>query len=183
MDDLYKLNKYHLGLGKHPSTTLNDKNLVTKSTLDKVMEREKEHCEQNKGVEWYKMNKSQKLKKLKEFSHSYGINNDDITNLSEAHQEEIRRLCWAFLREALDKKRISNKDIDYDIDEQTIKDIPYLIYNRDLKRFALKRSKPGCISLNSSGSSREVKPKKLKLKASSMKTHNEHSVESGANAE
>lgn len=164
MEDIYQLNKYNLGLGKFSTYNLNDINLVNKNTLDKIIEREKEHSEQNEGVDWYKMNKTHKIKKLKEFSHSYGLNDDEITDFTEDVQEQIRRLCWVFLREALDKKRISNKDIDYDMEEQIITSIPSLIYNHDLKRFALKRSKQNTSSLNSSGSSKEVSNKKLKLK-------------------
>jgi hypothetical protein len=144
MEDIYNINKYQLGLGK--IDTLNEKNLVLKNSLENALNNDiKKNDEQS--VEWYKLSKTNKLKKIKIFSQQYIYMLDESSNTKKGEDEIIKMQleCWNFLRDAVDKKRLNNRDIEYDIEEGVIINIKSLVYNIDVKRFALKR-----VNLNSS---------------------------------
>jgi len=138
MDDIYKINQYHLNLGNKDN--LNEKQLVSKKSIEQVLEKELNFNKEIKK-EWIKMTKTQKLKKLKLFSQEYVEDNEELSTKNTSEKEVIQYLCWQFLRDALDKKRINNKDIEYNIDDDKIINIKSLVYNSDLNKFALRRSK------------------------------------------
>lgn len=140
MNDLYKINQRHLCLGK--TDTLNNRNLVSKQKIELACENERvsktEMCNS-----WIKMTKTQKLRKLKEFSQYYVKTDEALKSLNESIASKITTRCWEFLRDAIDKKRINNKDVEYDGETDSIISIKSLVYNNELEQFALKRGNNG----------------------------------------
>lgn len=151
MDDIYKINKFNLNLGNTKS--LNAKRLVSKTKIDQACKTDQNICVNSKKG-WSKMTKTQRLKKIKQFSQTY-VNKDEFKGLNDQEKQVITKTCWEFLRDAIDKKRINNKDVDYDEENDVIIDIKSLVYKDQLKRFALKRG--------NNGSSISISPN-LKLK-------------------
>lgn len=136
MSNNYKIKKQHLLLGI--TDNLNDQKLVSKHKIENVCAMEQKlNTEVN--TPWNKLSKSQKLKKLKLFSQKY-IENE---HLGENIDENISKKCWDFLSDAIDKKRINNKDVEYDQQTERIIKIKSLIYNVDVGQFALKRGNNG----------------------------------------
>jgi hypothetical protein len=98
------------------------------SNLDKFLEAEKIN---NSNEPWCKLNKTIKTKKLIEFV--------DIYCKDKNLDEEACKLMTAFLKDCLDKKKLSRvKDVLYDKDKGIVKDIPALTYTKSNKHFTLK---------------------------------------------
>lgn len=98
------------------------------SNLDKFLEDEKNN---SKNEPWSKLNKTIRTQKVLSFVESY--KNEKKLN------EEEERLLLAFLKECLDKKRLTRvKDVIYDKVTGNIKEIPALFYNKSSKHFTLK---------------------------------------------
>jgi hypothetical protein len=98
------------------------------SNLEKFLENEKNV---NINDSWCKLNKTIKIKKLFDYSDLYqtknNIDNDEKTKLI------------SFLKDCLDKKKLQRvKDVIYDNKYGIIKDIPAILYNKQLKHFTLK---------------------------------------------
>lgn len=140
MNDLYKINQRHLGLGKKDS--LNDRNLVSKQKIELACNNEQTFNTETRKS-WSKMTKTQKLKKIKAFSQFYVATDETLKLLGESDRTKIEVRCWEYLRDAMDKKRINNKDVEYDVKTETIHSIKSLVYNQELGQFALKRGNNG----------------------------------------
>lgn len=98
------------------------------SNLEKFLETEKIN---NSNEPWCKLNKTIKYKKLIDFVEVY--KNDKKMN------EEECKLLSAFLKDSLDKKKLSRvKDVIYDKEAGIIKEIPALVYTKANKHFTLK---------------------------------------------
>lgn len=98
------------------------------SNLDKFLEAEKIN---NSNEPWCKLNKTIKTKKLIEFV--------DIYCKDKNLDEEAYKLMTSFLKDCLDKKKLSRvKDVIYDKDKGIVKDIPALTYTKSNKHFTLK---------------------------------------------
>jgi hypothetical protein len=98
------------------------------SNLDKFLEKEKNN---NSNEPWCKLNKTIKYKKLLDFVEIYKKNK----NLNE----QETKLLTSFLKDSLDKKKLSKvKDVIYDKDTSSIKEIPALTYSKATKHFTLK---------------------------------------------
>jgi hypothetical protein len=98
------------------------------SNLDKFLESEKIN---NSNEPWCKLNKTIKSRKLIEFVNLY----KEQQNLDE----DESTVLTAFLKNSLDKKKLLRvKDVIYDKDSGTIKEIPALIYTKANKHFTLK---------------------------------------------
>ncbi len=98
------------------------------SNLDKFLETEKNN---NSNEPWCKLNKTIKTKKLIDFVEIYSKEK----NLSA---DESKALL-AFLKDCLDKKKLARvKDVVYDKDTGTVKEIPALTYVKTTKHFTLK---------------------------------------------
>ena len=111
--------------GKQLQETKSEDNL---NSLDKFLENEKKV---NVNEPWCKLNKSEKIKKLNVFAHSYKEDN----NLSEEEYE----LLINFLKETVDRKKLNKaKDVTWDKNTGFIKDIPSLFYIKNNKHFTLK---------------------------------------------
>ena len=98
------------------------------SNLEKFLEAEKIN---NSNEPWCKLNKTIKLKKLLEFV--------DIYSKEKKFDEEETKLLTSFLRDSIDKKKLSRvKDVIYDKINGIIKEIPALTYTKSNKHFTLK---------------------------------------------
>ena len=98
------------------------------SNLDKFLENEKQN---NSNEPWCKLNKTIKTKKLMEFVEIY-------SKEKNMTPDESRSLT-AFLKDCLDKKKLARvKDVVYDKDTGTVKEIPALVYTKANKHFTLK---------------------------------------------
>jgi hypothetical protein len=98
------------------------------SNLDFFLENEKNN---NKNEPWSKLDKTIKTQKLLAFVESYKSEKD----LSD----DETKLMIHFLKDCLDKKKLVRvKDVIYDKNSGTIKEIPALVYNKSNKHFTLK---------------------------------------------
>jgi len=98
------------------------------SNLDKFLEDEKNN---SKNEPWSKLNKTIKTQKILSYVENY-------KNEKKLSEEE-EKLLTAFLKDCLDKKRLTRvKDVIYDKITGNIKEIPGLFYNKSNKHFTLK---------------------------------------------
>lgn len=98
------------------------------SNLDKFLETEKNN---NNSEPWCKLNKTIKTKKIVDFVEIYSKDK----NLTA---DESKTLL-VFLKDCLDKKKLARvKDVIYDKDNGTVKEIPALVYTKANKHFTLK---------------------------------------------
>ena len=120
----------------------------TQTTINDFLDRERAN---NKKETWNRLDKTIKLKKLQEYCIRYGNEN----NLAQAKIESLSQ----YLKNCLDRKRFERvKDINYDKENEIIKSIPNLSYNKQSKRFTLKRSEKRVSTLKSLGPSRKRNP-------------------------
>ena len=138
------------------------------SNLDKFLENEKNN---NVNEPWCKLNKTIKTKKLQEYVETYKTQN----NLSE----EESTLLILFLKDCIDRKKLQRvKDVLYDKENGSIKDIPALCYVKSSKHFTLKNIDKRVSTLKS------LAPKKglgTIRKKESIKQHNSDSEEDDEN--
>jgi hypothetical protein len=98
------------------------------SNLEKFLENEKNN---NKIEPWSKLDKTMKTKKLIQYVNRYKTENE----LSDDEE----KLLVIFLKDCVDKKKLIRvKDVIYDKDTGSIKNIPALMYNKQKKHFTLK---------------------------------------------
>ena len=98
------------------------------SSLEKFLEAEKIT---NSNEPWCKLNKTIKTKKILDFVECY--------SKEKGYDEEEINLLTAFLKDSLDKKKLSRvKDVTYDKITGTVKEIPALTYIKSNKHFTLK---------------------------------------------
>ena len=117
----------------------------TQSTINDFLDRERAN---NKKDTWNRLDKTIKLKKLQEYCIQHGKEN----NLTQSKIETLSQ----YLKNCLEGKRFEGvKDINYDKENEIIKSIPNLSYNKNLKRFTLKRSEKRVSTLKSLGPSRK----------------------------
>ncbi len=132
--------------GKPVVETVADNNL---SNLDKFLEREKND---NKNEPWSKLDKTNKTKKLITFANKY----IEDKKLNEIESKTLIN----FLKDCLDKKRIARvKDVVYDKNTGTIKDIPSLVFNKNTKNFTLKQIEKHVSTLKSLGVKKNISNK------------------------
>jgi hypothetical protein len=104
------------------------KNSSNLTSLDKFLENEKNT---NANEPWSKLDKTAKLKKLILYADNYKTEN-------ELSQEEYNKMV-TFFKECLDKKKLQRvKDVVYDKDNGSIKEIPALHFNKPNTHFTLK---------------------------------------------
>jgi hypothetical protein len=98
------------------------------SSLEKFLEAEKIT---NSNEPWCKLNKTIKTKKILDFVECY--------SKEKSYDEEEIKLLTAFLKDSLDKKKLSRvKDVIYDKITGIVKEIPALTYIKSNKHFTLK---------------------------------------------
>jgi hypothetical protein len=136
---------------KYKTMLLNGKQLIETafsddlSNLNKFLETEKSN---NDNEPWTKLNKTMKLHKLYDFVTTYTTTN----NLD--NEESL--LLLQFLKEAIDRKKLSKvKEVVYDKENGTIKQIPGLFYTKQTKHFTIKNVEKRV------STSKSLPPKKL----------------------
>jgi len=108
--------------------------------LEKFLENEKNNSE---SEPWCKLNKTIKIKKLTE----YVI--DNYSKKNDLDESECEKLI-AFFKECLDRKKLQRiKDVLYDKENGTIKEIPTLTYIKATKHFTLKNTEKRISTLKS----------------------------------
>jgi hypothetical protein len=121
--------------------TLNEsKTSQSIDNLDKFLENEKNN---NVNEPWCKLNKTIKIKKLMDYvENEYSKKN----NLDTSECENLIN----FFKDCLDRKKLQRiKDVVYDKDNGTIKDIPSLSYVKASRHFTLKNTEKRISTLKS----------------------------------
>lgn len=96
--------------------------------IESFLEKEKITNEQSK---WKNLNKTVKIQKLNAFAEMYSQEN--------GLNDEEKSLLQKFLKQSLDKEKLKHiKDVSFDKDTGTIKNIPGLTYSKAARHFSLK---------------------------------------------
>lgn len=112
--------------GSSPYTSTAD--TMNLSSLDTLLEKEKQH---NKTETWNKLNKTVKIQKLHGFAEKYGREQG-------LPMKEVKNLK-AFFVECLDKSKLQKtKDVAYDKETHEISSIPALFFNMEKRQFTLR---------------------------------------------
>jgi len=115
------------------------------SNLENFLENEKNN---NKNEPWCKLNKTIKIQKLLDFVEAY--------KKEHSLNEEEENLLVTFFKDCLERKKLQRvKDVIYDKDTGTIKNIPALHYTKSTKHFTLKNIEKRVSTLKS------LAPKKI----------------------
>lgn len=81
---------------------------------------------------WSKLDNGIRIKKLSQFATNYANKND----LTKKQALSLK----SFLLKSLDRKKLhKTKEVNFDVEKQEITEIPGLNYNKDKKKFTLKR--------------------------------------------
>ena len=122
------------------SDTLNTQSKM--ASLELFLEKESNH---NKTEPWNKLDKTEKIKLLKEFAENIA---KEEHNLDENETKELHK----YFIDCLDKKKLMLvKDVTYDKTEKKIKGIPSLSFNSSSRKFTLKRCEKRVSTLKSLG--------------------------------
>ena len=98
------------------------------SNLDKFLDNERNN---NKIEPWCKLDKTSKTKKLMEFANAYKLENE----LDDDEEDHL----ITFFKVSLERKKLQRvKDVIYDKETGTVKEIPSLIYIKSNRHFTLK---------------------------------------------
>ena len=118
---------------KYQTMLLNHNSKIYETTpntanIEFFLENEKES---NKKKPWRKLSKAIKLKKISKYAEEYCKEND----LSVSKIKDLK----TYLIECLERKKLQRqKDVVYDIDENEIKMINGLIFNKNTNKFTLR---------------------------------------------
>lgn len=126
-------------LSGNPDINPNIKDNISK--LDMLLEKE---SNMNKSEPWSKLDKTVKLNKI----------NDYINTLTKEHKLNLLEIknVKKELYNALDKKQLQRiKDINYDKEVGIINNIPNLQFNKNTRKFTMKRSEKQVSTLKSLG--------------------------------
>lgn len=124
--DELKQNKYKNIINLFPGST--ETNEMNYSTIDNILEKEKQH---NKSETWNKLDKTVKIQKLHVFAEKYGKEN----NMSVKDMKSLK----AFFIDCLEKNKLQKtKDVNYDKEKREIVGIPSLFFNTTNRNFTLK---------------------------------------------
>ena len=134
-------------------TNLTPSASINISNIDSYLDKERES---NEKKPWSKLSSSSKLKKIK----SYIIIYSEEETLSKEQQEKL----FNYLRKLLERKKLQRiKDVVYDIELGTIKNIPGLIFNKLNSKFTIKKNEKGS-SLKNLAPPKTLKKKKKRSK-------------------
>lgn len=126
-------------LSGNPDINPNVKDNISK--VDMLLEKESNF---NKSEPWSKLDKTVKLNKL----------NDYVNLLTKEHKlnsTEVKTIKKE-LYNALDKKQLQRvKDVNYDKETGIINNIPNLLFNKNTRKFTMKRSEKQVSTLKSLG--------------------------------
>jgi|TARA_Y100000389_G_scaffold42190_1_gene36888 hypothetical protein len=125
--------------------------------LDDLIKQDKLHTD---NLPWSKLNKTMKLGKLNEFVEKYSKTHDMNCN----EKNDLIKL----LHDSLNKKLLQKaKDISYDKNDGTIKNIPNLVFNKNSRKHTLKNNEKKTSALKSLAP--KNRPKTVKNKSDKKK--------------
>jgi hypothetical protein len=109
--------------------------------IEKLLERE---MTLNKNISWSRLDRSDKMRKLQEYAESYSKKNQ----LSDKDRQRLSK----YLNTALERNRLHKvREVKYNKETETIEDIPCLLFNKDTRKFTLRRSEKRVSTLSSLG--------------------------------
>jgi len=124
--DELKHNKYKNIINLFPGT--NETNEMNYSTIDSLLEKEKQH---NKTETWNKLDKTVKIQKMHIFAEKYGKEN----NLPVKDIKSLK----SFFIDCLEKNKLQKtKEVNYDKEKREILSIPSLFFNTTSRNYTLK---------------------------------------------
>ena len=124
--------------------------------MESFMEQDKQ---KQKNKTWSKLDNGVRIKKLRDFSVYYAKEHK-LTKLQKTNLK-------AFLLKSLQRKKLQKtKEVEYDVEEGKIIKIPALNYNKDKKKFTLKRLESDV----SNSISNRLAPKTIKKRRKNAKT-------------
>ena len=146
--------QYKTMMIKGKQTPLMPKTPGDTAGIEKLLEQE---MSLNKKISWSRLDRSVKMRKLQEYTASYS----DKNSLAE----NDRLLLSKYLVSALDRNRLHKvKEIKYNKETEVIENIPCLAYNKDTRKFTLKRSEKRVSTLTSLGEGGEATRKKRSIR-------------------
>ena len=108
-----------------------NKKINNKLNIDELLDNE---CKLSKKEPWSKLDKTNKLLKIKQYVKK--LNKKHNLNDNESKELEV------YLKSNIDKKNLLKvKDVTYDTDKEEIKTIPGLVFNNTTRKFILKKEK------------------------------------------
>jgi len=131
-----------------------DSQINNTENLDSILE--KENIE-NRKKPWSKLGISVKIRKINHFIERYNSEN----KLNPKEKEELKN----YLKTSVQKKKLQRaKDVVYDISSGKIKSIPGLSYDKNKKRFTLRRIDKKNSTLKGLAEKKNPKTKRKKVK-------------------
>ena len=130
-----------------------DSQKIPTENLDSILEKE---SIENRKKPWSKLGTSVKIRKINQFITRYGCE----SKLNPKEKLDLK----SYLRTAVEKKKLQRaKDVVYDISSGKIKSIPGLSYDKNKKRFTLRRIDKKNSTLKGLAQKRNQKTKRKKL--------------------
>jgi hypothetical protein len=124
--DELKQSKYKNIINLFPGSI--ETNEMNYSTIDSLLEREKQH---NKTETWNKLDKTVKIQKMHIFAEKYGKEN----NLPVKDIKSLK----SFFIDCLEKNKLQKtKEVNYDKEKREIISIPSLFFNTTSRSYTLK---------------------------------------------
>lgn len=142
--------QYKTMMIKGKRTSLMSKTPGDTAGIEKLLEQE---MSLNKNISWSRLDRSVKMRKLQEYTTSYSEKN----SLSEKDRLRLSK----YLISALERNRLHKvREIKYNKETEVIEDIPCLAYNKDTRKFTLKRIEKRVSTITSLGDGSEATRKK-----------------------
>jgi magnesium-transporting ATPase (P-type) len=155
--DLQNIKYKSMILSNNNYNNLSPREINDVNNINDFLEKEKQ---QHTGDHWSKLDKTNKMQKIRIFVEQYSIDNS-LT-------EKDTKTLILFLTASLDQKKLSKtKDVVYDKYAGVIKSIPCLIFNTIQRKFTLKRSEKRPSTMKSLAPKRANKTRDHKIKTSS----------------
>lgn len=133
----------------------NNNNPVIKekiNNIDNFLDQEKKH---NQKQPWCKLGNGTKIRKINVYVNEYSIKN-------KLNDEEKKKLK-GYLKKSMERKKLQRvKDVQYDIENQKIINIPGLLYHKEKNKFTLKNLDKNSSTLKSLAPKRRKHKKKIK---------------------
>ena len=110
---------------------LNNTDIKTNNSYDKLQMFLDDEKNKNKLETWNKLNKSIKNKKIEEYINKYIIDNN--------YDDHDKEYMYVYLYARINQGKLSkNKEVIYDKNTGTIKEIPGFVYNKHTKHITIK---------------------------------------------
>lgn len=113
---------------------------------------------QHKNLTWSRLDRTSKIKKLHEYADEYG-------SKQKLTDKEIIELKTYFTRSINRKKLLRVREVTYDKEKECVTDVPQLIFNKNSRKFTLKRSAQRSSTLSSLGPGNTRKKRANKKKS------------------